>query len=109
MHRLIEAKCKKEGVGPLELQSPRLECSELQGLLEQRAAQHAARDSARASMEDDSPYHNGALFGFDPLVPADEQDERWIVSVTPSGDYVEAPRLAGSAWKHTERRHGGCA
>ncbi len=107
MYRLIEAKCKEEGVGPTELQSPRLEYSELQGSLEARSSEHAARDSARASMEDESPYHNGALFGFDPLVPADEQDDKWIVSVTPSEEYVDSPRLAGSAWKHAERRHGG--
>ena len=107
MYRLIERRCKEESVEPSELHSPRLEHSELQGILESRAAEHAARDSARASMEDDSPYHNGALFGFDPLVPADEQDDRWIVSVTPSEEYVGSPRLAGSAWKHAERRHGG--
>jgi len=107
MYRLIEAKCKEEGVGPSELQSPRLDYSELQVVLEARAAEHATRDSARASMEDESPYHNGALFGFDPLIPADEQDDRWIVSVTPSEEYVDSSRLAGSAWKHAERRHGG--
>jgi len=107
MYRLIEAKCKEEGVGPSELQSPRLDYSKLQVVLEARAAEHATRDSARASMEDESPYHNGALFGFDPLIPADEQDDRWIVSVTPSEEYVDSSRLAGSAWKHAERRHGG--
>ena len=107
MYRLIEARCKEEGVEPSELQSPRLKHSTLQNVLEARAAEHSSRDSARASMDDDSPYHNGALFGFDPLVPADEQDGRWIVSVTPSEEYVGAPRLAGSAWKQTERRHGG--
>ena len=107
MHRLIEARCKEEDVEPTGLQSPRLEFSELQEVLDERAAEHAARDSIRASMEDDSPYHNGALFGFDPLIPADQQDDRWIVSVTPSGEYIDAPRLAGSAWKHEERRHGG--
>ena len=107
MYRLIEARCKEEGVEPSELQSPRLKHSALQGVLEARAAEHSSRDSARASMDDDSPYHNGALFGFDPLVPADEQDGRWIVSVTPSEEYVGTPRLAGSAWKHAERRHGG--
>ncbi len=107
MYRLIEKRCKEESVEPSELQSPRLEHSELQGVLESRAAKHSARDSARASMEDDSPYHNGALFGFDPVIPADEQNERWVVSVTPSEEYVDSPRLAGSAWKHAERRHGG--
>ena len=107
MHRLIEARCKEEDVEPTGLQSPRLEHSELQEVLDERAAEHADRDSIRASMEDDSPYHNGALFGFDPLIPADQQDDRWIVSVTPSGEYIDAPRLAGSAWKHEERRHGG--
>jgi len=109
MYRMIEAKCKEEGVGPTELQSPRLNHSELQGVLDVRAAEHKARDLARTSMEDESLYHNGALFGFNPLVPADEQDDRWIVSVIPSEEYVDSPRLAGSAWKHTEKRHEGDA
>ena len=104
---MIEARCKQEGAVPLGLSSPELHHSELQGVLEARATEHASRDVARASDPDPPDYNNGALFGFDPERPADEQDERWVVSVTPGSDYLEETRLAGSAWKHTERRHGG--
>jgi 4-hydroxybenzoyl-CoA reductase alpha subunit len=108
MYRMIEERCKEEGVsGPLDLASPRLEHSDLQGTLEARATNHAKRDHARSTDPDPLDYHNGALFGFDPEIPADEQDERWVVSVTPGTEYIEIPRLAGSAWKHTERRHQG--
>ena len=104
---MIEARCKQEGLGALDLSSPELHHSELQGVLEARASEHTARDAARASDPDPPDYNNGALFGFDPEIPADEQDERWIVSVTPDSGYMERSRLAGSAWKHTERRQGG--
>ena len=104
---MIEDRCKKEGIGPLDLVSPVLQYSKLQRTLEARASEHAERDSRRASDPDPPDYNNGALFGFDPEIPADEQDERWVVSVTPDSGYMESPRLAGSAWKHTERRHGG--
>ena len=107
VHRMIEDRCKQEGMGPLDLVSPVLQHSELQATLEARASEHAERDSRRASDPDPPDYNNGALFGFDPEIPADEQDERWVVSVTPDSGYMESPRLAGSAWKHTERRHGG--
>ena len=110
MHKMIEGRCKEEGVSsPLELTSPKLEHSDLQGVLEARAAEHDERDNARNTDPDPPDYNNGALFGFDPEIPADEQDERWIVSVTPSDEYVDNPRLAGSAWKHIERRHRGDA
>jgi len=110
MHKMIEGRCKEEGVSsPLELTSPKLEHSDLQGVLEARAAEHDERDNARNTDPDPPDYNNGALFGFDPEIPADEQDERWIVSVTPSGEYVDNPRLAGRAWKHIERRHRGDA
>jgi len=78
-------------------------------VLEARAAEHAERDRSRNTDPDPPDYNNGALFGFDPEIPPDEQDERWVVSVTPGDEYVDSPRLAGSAWKHTERRHGGGA
>jgi hypothetical protein len=106
MYRMIEERCKEEGVSdPLDLTSPRLEHSDLQGNLEARASDHAKRDRARGTDSDPPDYHNGALFGFDPEIPPDEQDERWVVSVTPRTEYIDIPRLAGSAWKHTERRH----
>jgi hypothetical protein len=56
---------------------------------------------------DIKPYHNGALFGMDPTIPPDEVDESWKVTVIPSEEYLESPRLAGSAWLHTERRKRG--
>ena len=40
-------------------------------------------------------------------MPADEQSDDWKVSVIPSQEYIDNPRLAGSAWKHIERRHRG--
>jgi hypothetical protein len=40
----------------------------------------------------------------DPTIPPDEVDESWEVTVIPSEEYLENPRLAGSAWIHTERR-----
>ena len=107
VYRMVEARCKQEGVDSLDLSSPELLHSELQETLETRASEHAARDAVRASDPDPPDYNNGALFGFDPEIPADEQDERWIVSVTPDSEYIDSPRLAGSAWKHTERRHRG--
>jgi hypothetical protein len=110
MHRLIERKCKADGVSePLDLEAPRLEHSALQDTLAARAAEHAERDITRRLDDDRQPYHNGALFGLDPTIPPDEIDERWAVNLIPSEEYLTEPRLAGSAWKHTERRHRGDA
>ena len=36
-----------------------------------------------------------------------EEDENWSVRVIPDDDYLQSPRLAGSAWKHIERRKMG--
>ncbi len=110
LHRRIERRCKELGIkDPLELQSPSLEHSDLQVKLEERAALHATRDIERRAVPDPEPYHNGALFGYDPKIPADEQDEDWAISVLPEEEYLANPRLAGSAWKHIERRHRGDA
>jgi len=110
LHRLIEKKCKSEGISdPLSLQSPRLEFSDLQDKLTSRALEHANRDVIRRLNSDRESYHNGALFGLDPTIPPDQVDPRWAVSVIPSEKYLESPRLAGSAWKHSERRHKGDA
>ena len=106
--RLIERKCKAEGVDdPIKLPSPELEYSELQAILSKRAEEHAKRDLERRLNDNRQPYHNGALFGLDPTTPPDEVDEKWAVNVIPSEKYLSDPRLAGSAWKHTERRHRG--
>ena len=108
MNKLIERKCKAEGINdPRELKSPGLEYSDLQTILSERSEEHKKRDLERRLNEDRQPYHNGALFGLDPTIPPDEIDEKWAVNVIPSADYIEKPRLAGSAWKHTERRHRG--
>ena len=104
--KLIEKRCRSEGVSdPTDLDSPSLEHSDLQKTLEDRGAEHKSRDRARRLDEKRSDYYNGALFGLDPSTPPDEVDPRWEVKVTPDEEYLASPRLAGSAWKHTERRH----
>ncbi|RAH06894.1 MAG: aldehyde oxidase [Methanobacteriota archaeon] len=108
VHKMIEKRCKSEGVSdPLDLECPRLNHSDLQDTLEERAKEHSERDRSRRLDEDISDYHNGALFGLDPTIPPDEADPNWEIRVVPGEDYLESPRLAGSAWKHTERRHRG--
>ena len=106
VHKMIEKRCREEEVSdPNNLTSPSLQHSSLQGVLENRAKEHRKRDKDRRLDEGRSDYHNGALFGLDPTIPPDEVDPRWSVRVTPEEEYLESPRLAGSAWKHTERRH----
>ena len=108
LHKRIEKRCKEEGVeDPLKLDAPRIEFSELQQKLEERSADHSERDRIRRMDQDRKPYHNGAIFGLDPEVPPEEIDPRWSVRVTPDEEYMESPRLAGRAWKHTERRNRG--
>ena len=106
VHKMIEKRCREEEVSdPNNLTSPSLQHSSLQGVLENRAKEHRIRDKDRRLDEGRSDYHNGALFGLDPTIPPDEVDPRWSVRVTPEEEYLKSPRLAGSAWKHTERRH----
>jgi hypothetical protein len=106
LYKNIEKKCRKLKItDPLDLPSPRLELSELQLTLEKRASEHKIRDIKRRNESKIEPYHNGALFGLDPTIPPDEIDDSWKVSVLPSEDYLQNPRLAGRAWLHTERRH----
>ena len=108
LYKAIEARCRAEGLDePLDLSPPRLVHSELHDTLARRAEEHSERDLARRLSSEPEPYHNGALFGLDPTLPADEQSEAWQVSVTPSKEYLAEPRLAGTAWKHVERRHSG--
>jgi len=110
MYRMIENRCRAEKVSdPLDLASPRLEHSALQDTLDARANAHTERDIKRRLDDERKPYHNGALFGLDPTIPPDEVDPRWAVTVLPSDEYLTTPRLAGSAWKHTERRRRGDA
>jgi CO/xanthine dehydrogenase Mo-binding subunit len=106
LYKNIEKKCRKLKIqDPLDLPSPRLELSELQLTLEKRASEHKIRDIKRRNESKIEPYHNGALFGLDPTIPPDEIDDSWKVSVLPSEDYLQNPRLAGRAWLHAERRH----
>ena len=108
LYKNIEKKCKDLKINdPTDLPSPRLVCSKLQEKLETRASEHAVRDKERRLKSDIQPYHNGALFGMDPTIPPDEVDDSWKVTVIPSEEYLEATRLAGSAWLHTERRNRG--
>ncbi len=108
VYKMIERRCRSEGVSdPTNLSCPTLEYSELQEELKRRAINHTQRDKERRLSDDRDDYHNGALFGLDPTVAPDENDPRWEVRVFPEEDYLEEPRLAGSAWKHTERRHSG--
>ena len=89
---------------PCDLPVPTLKHSKLQEVLDKRAKEHSIRDKERRLSSKIEPYHNGALFGMDPTIPPDEVDESWEVTVIPSEEYLENPRLAGSAWIHTERR-----
>jgi len=72
--------------------------------LRKERGEHSIRDKERRLSSEIEPYHNGALFGMDPTIPPDEVDESWEVTVIPSEEYLDNPRLAGSAWVHTERR-----
>ena len=106
LYKKVERKVKSEGLdNPTQLENPRLEHSKLQEVLENRAIEHKERDVERKLNPNRSQYHNGALFGLDPTIAPEEQDENWTISVTPSPEYLANPRPAGSAWKHTERRH----
>jgi CO/xanthine dehydrogenase Mo-binding subunit len=108
LYKGIEKRCRNEGVAdPLDLSAPRLRFSALQETLVERAALHSSRDVERRHDSAPPPYHNGALFGLDPEVPGDEQDSRWAAVVIPPEGYLDNPGLAGSAWKHIERRHRG--
>ena len=108
LYKEIEKKCRIDGVSdPLDMQPPRISHSELQEKLVERGKSHSERDVDRRGGEDPSPYHNGALFGLDPEIPGDEQDSRWTAVVTPPEGYLDNPGLAGSAWKHVERRKRG--
>ena len=105
LYKNIERKCRDLKIDdPADLPSPRLKHSELQDILEKRAGEHSIRDKERRLSSEIEPYHNGALFGMDPTIPPDEVDESWEVTVIPSEEYLDNPRLAGSAWVHTERR-----
>ena len=104
----IAKKMKVEGLEDAQdLPTPRLDFSELQQKLADRAAEHNLRDARRQRYEDDGPYLNGVLFGLDPNLPPEEQDETWTISVRPDDNQVEGLGLAGTAWTKKEQRHMG--
>jgi hypothetical protein len=110
LFRCIEKKIKTEGVdNALQLTNPSLQYSDLQSVVAARAIAHEQRDDERQLNSDRKPYHNGALFGLDPSIAPEEQNDDWVISIIPGKDYLENPKLAGSAWKHTERRQIGGA
>ena len=105
MFRKIERKVKDLGLdSATDLPNPDLTHSKLQETLEERGHLHQERDHERYLDKDRMPYFNGGLFGLDSTKAAEEQSEDWEVSVTPSQEYLENSRLAGSAWKHLEVR-----
>ena len=89
---------------PLDLPSPRLQCSPLQDILEQRAQEHEVRDKKRQTSEDTDAYVNGVLFGFDPKIPMDQQVEGWREATEPEPEQLAALGLAGKAWLKKEQR-----
>jgi 4-hydroxybenzoyl-CoA reductase alpha subunit len=108
LYKKIERKVKSEGLtGPLQLPNPSLQYSDLQDKLVARANSHGQRDNKRKLNSERAPYHNGALFGLEPTEVPESQVDDWVISVTPSEEYLSSPRPAGSAWKHIERRHRG--
>ncbi len=108
LYKNIEKKCRELKIDdPRDLPVPKLVFSDLQDTLEKRSKEHSIRDKERRLGSDIKPYHNGALFGMDPTIPPDEVDDSWKVTVIPSEEYLNSPRLAGSAWLHTERRKRG--
>jgi len=104
----IAKKMKVEGLEDAQdLPTPRLDFSELQQKLADRAAEHNLRDVRRQRYEDDEPYLNGVLFGLDPNLPPEEQDDTWTISVRPDDNQIEGLGLAGTAWTKKEQRHMG--
>ena len=108
LYKEVEKRCRSEKIAsPLELKSPRLSHSKLQRELEERSLEHSKRDLSRRIGDEQEEYHNGALFGLDPTISPEEADQDWAVKIIPDKEYLEAPRLAGKAWQHVERRKGG--
>lgn len=106
--KLVEKKCRLQGISnPLDLKSPRLEFSDLQNTLDKRAQLHSKRDIERRLNSNREEYYNGAIFGLEPTKSPEEIDDNWSVRVIPEENYLLSPRLAGSAWKHVERRNMG--
>ena len=93
---------------PRKLESPRLEHGDLQPVLQQRAEEHRIRDGKRQRTEDTSAYVNGALFGFDPNIPMEDQVEGWRSATEPEPEKLAELGIAGKAWlKQEQRKMGG--
>ena len=103
--KAISSKTKAMGgIDETELPSPRLEHSELQTSLVERAAEHKERDRRRQRSEDTGAYVNGVLFGFDPDRPLEDQVQGWKSAVEPVPEQLAELGLAGKAWLKKEQR-----
>ena len=106
LFRSIEKACSKKGISdPRDLPNPKLELKPLSKILKKRAKDHSSRDRKRRLDSSPEAYFNGQLFGQEPSNPPEENDPEWMVQVIPDKEYLENPKLAGSAWLHKERRH----
>ena len=106
LYRSIEKACKQRGIkDPRDLPNPSLEQTSLSDILIRRAKDHAKRDRERRLNPNPDAYYNGQLFNRHNTGPPEENDSDWTVQVLPDQEYLENPKLAGSAWLHKERRH----
>ena len=106
LYRSIEKACRQRGIkDPRDLPNPSLELTSLSDKLIRRAKDHAKRDRERRLDPNPDAYYNGQLFNRHATGPPEENDPNWTVQVLPDQEYLENPKLAGSAWLHKERRH----
>ena len=106
LHRAIERTCKHKGVkDPRDLPNPSLQKGALSDVLIARAEVHSERDKQRRLNPNPEAYFNGQLFNHYTTGPPEEQDPEWTIQVLPDEEYLNNPKLAGSAWLHKERRH----
>ena len=106
LHRAIERTCKHKGVkDPRDLPNPSLQKGALSDVLIARAEVHSERDKQRRLNPNPEAYFNGQLFNQYTTGPPEEHDPEWTIQVLPDEEYLNNPKLAGSAWLHKERRH----
>ena len=106
LHRAIERTCKHKGVkDPRDLPNPSLQKGALSDVLIARAEVHSERDKQRRLNPNPEAYFNGQLFNHYTTGPPEEHDPEWTIQVLPDEEYLNNPKLAGSAWLHKERRH----
>ena len=90
---------------PRDLPNPSLEQTSLSKILIRRAKDHAKRDKERRLNRNQMPITTGSCSIVITQGPREENDSDWTVQVHPDQEYLENPKLAGSAWLHKERRH----